>query len=242
MPEAHTNAHHNAHNHNDGTVTVENGYAVWSEHYDSFSNPMTYIVEKHLADMLDMNTSTTGPVLELGCGTGRNLAHMIDLGLSEGIGMDISEDMLNIARQKIQNTSFSVTRHNLNEALPQASGSIGTVLISLVLEHIQDIDRVISEAARVLVPGGQLIIFEIHPFQRLNGRRAHYQDESGEDQFLPSYPHLIKDYVGAAKTAGLLLEHMEEYRSNPELEKEFPKLARYGDMPIVLGLKFRRAF
>ncbi len=221
------------------TVSVETGYAYWSESYDSFSNPMTYLVEKHLSDLVTHDTYDISPVLELGCGTGRNLEHLVRTGASAGMGVDISEEMLAVARKRLQGTEITVERHDLGNGLPLNDASFNTVLISLVLEHIEDIQPVISEAARMLVPNGQLVIFEIHPFQRLNGRRAHYKDESGTDQFLPSHPHLIKDYVQAASLAGLQLERLEEYQGTPELVEEFPKLARYEDTPIVLGLRFR---
>ncbi len=223
----------------DATVSVETGYAFWSESYDSFSNPMTYLVEKHLADLVAHGAHDISPVLELGCGTGRNLEHLMQMGASNGVGVDISEEMLAIARKRLEGTEITVQRHDLSNGLPLNDESFNTILISLVLEHIENIQPIFSEASRILAPNGQLVIFEIHPYQRLNGRRAHYKDGSGTDRFLPSYPHLTRDYVQAARQAGLILDRLEEYQATPDLIDEFPKLSRYGDTPIVLGLRFR---
>lgn len=221
-------------------VSVETGYAHWAQDYDQFANPMTFLVTQALPGLLAGSAQQAGPLLELGCGTGRNLEQLFQAGLSEAIGVDLSSEMLAVAEKKLEARVVRLFRHDLAQALPLNDASVQTVLISLVLEHIEAFQALMAEVARVLQPGGSLLIFEIHPFQRLSGRRAHYQDEHGQDCFLPSFPHLIRDYFHAAQAVGLHLAQLEEYASDAALARQFPKLARYADQPILLGMRFTR--
>lgn len=221
-------------------VSVVTGYAHWAQDYDQFANPMTFLVARALPGLLSISAQQAGPLLELGCGTGRNLEQLFQAGLNEAIGVDLSSEMLAVAEKKLAARAARLFRHDLAQPLPLADASVQTVLISLVLEHIEAFQALMAEVARVLRPGGSLLIFEIHPFQRLSGRRAHYQDEDGQDCLLPSFPHLIRDYFHAAQAVGLQLVQLEEYASDAALTKQFPKLARYADQPILLGMRYSR--
>jgi SAM-dependent methyltransferase len=101
------------------------------------------------------------PVLELGCGTGRVLAHLADLELRL-TGVDNSSAMLERARSRLDGAA----RIHLVEAGMDATSlpdkTYGVVLLALnTLMHASTVDgqrRVLAEAFRVLDPRGQLFI------------------------------------------------------------------------------------
>src|SRR4051812_27626257 len=80
------------------TITTEEGYALWAASYDTFDNPVVAMA----AHALDRTPpSVAGKrVLELGCGTGRNLNELIARGAREYVGLDSSEAMLKHARER----------------------------------------------------------------------------------------------------------------------------------------------
>jgi ubiquinone/menaquinone biosynthesis C-methylase UbiE len=100
-----------------------------------------------------------GDTLEIGVGTGLNLAHYpADVRLT---GVDLSPAMLALARRRAQDLNRHV---ELLEADAQAmsfpDGRFDTVVFSLCLCSIPDDRRAIREGARVLRPGGRLLVIE----------------------------------------------------------------------------------
>jgi len=100
-----------------------------------------------------------GEVLDIGVGTGRNLEHY-----PKGIrltGIDISAPMLDIARHRASRLGREVDlREGDAQALEFANANFDTVVFTLSLCSIPDDGKAISEAKRVLRPGGQLLLLE----------------------------------------------------------------------------------
>lgn len=100
-----------------------------------------------------------GDTLEIGIGTGRNVAfYPAGVRLT---GIDISPAMLALARQRAATLGRAV---NLREgdaaALPFREAGFDTVVLTLVLCSVPDDAVVVAEAHRVLRPGGRLLLLE----------------------------------------------------------------------------------
>lgn len=100
----------------------------------------------------------TGTVVDLGCGTGRVAQHLIDTG-RQVIAVDHSLGMLHKTVDKT-NSDFLVPLMADTRELPLRSHSCDAVLCSGVLHHLPDWERVLQEAARILRPGGRMVIRE----------------------------------------------------------------------------------
>ena len=101
--------------------------------------------------------SARGAVLEIGAGTGINLAHY-----SEGVqvfALDESQDMLATARRKPCRACAAVFQADA-QSLPFASHMFQTVVGTLVFCCIPDPMQALVEARRVLQPGGTLLLLE----------------------------------------------------------------------------------
>jgi len=100
-----------------------------------------------------------GKVLDIGVGTGRNLEHY-----PKGIrltGIDISAPMLDIARHRASRLGREVDlREGDAQALEFANANFDSVVFTLSLCSIPDDGKAISEAKRVLRPGGRLLLLE----------------------------------------------------------------------------------
>lgn len=100
-----------------------------------------------------------GRVLEVAIGTGRNLPHYPPETAVTGI--DLSPAMLAIARQRAQELRRDVDLREGNaERLPFPDASFDTVVCALSLCSIPDPAAAIAEMARVLVPGGTLLLVD----------------------------------------------------------------------------------
>jgi ubiquinone/menaquinone biosynthesis C-methylase UbiE len=100
-----------------------------------------------------------GEVLDIGVGTGRNLAYYPpDVRLT---GIDLSAPMLDVARQRADQLGWQADlRIGDAQALEFADESFDTVVFTLALCSIPDGRTALSEAQRVLRPGGQLLLME----------------------------------------------------------------------------------
>ena len=96
-------------------------------------------------------------VLDAGCGTGRYSLEINERTGANVTGIDFSRGMLSKASQKDKGIWLQGDASNL----PFERAIFDTVIIMLVLQHIDDEPQVISEAKRVLKPGGQLVIVTV---------------------------------------------------------------------------------
>ncbi len=115
-------------------------------------------------------------LLDLGTGTGRIL-EMFGSALERGLGIDLSLDMLLIARARIERAGLrhcSVRQGDIYD-LAVPANSFDVVIIHQVLHFLDDGARAVREAVRVLAPGGRLLVvdFAPHDLEFLREEHAH---------------------------------------------------------------------
>src|SRR5665213_3405887 len=106
-------------------------------------------------------------LLDLGTGTGRML-EMFGPQIERGLGLDLSLDMLAMARDRLEQTGLkncSVRQGDLYD-LPLANDAFDVVILHQVLHFLDDGGRAIKEAARVLRPGGRLLVVDFAPHEQ----------------------------------------------------------------------------
>ncbi len=115
-------------------------------------------------------------LLDLGTGTGRLLELFAPL-YRRAVGIDASSDMLAVARANLDRAGIANAQVRLGDIhhLPFARNSFDVVTIHQVLHYLDDPERAITEAARVLRPGGRLLVvdFAPHDLEFLRQRHAH---------------------------------------------------------------------
>jgi ArsR family transcriptional regulator len=117
-----------------------------------------------------------GRLLDIGTGTGRVL-ELLAPKIRQGLGVDASKAMLALARARLANPDLAHCAVRLADMyrLPLTNGSFDTAVLQMVLHFAEDPAGAVAEAARVLRPGGALIVIDLAPHKRedLTAARAH---------------------------------------------------------------------
>lgn len=192
----------------DAAVEVErvgtvDGYRVWSATYDD-GNSAFDVDEPLVTEIVD--ALPPGVAVDAACGTGRLAALLADRD-HKVIGVDSSPDMLARARTRVPGGDFragDLTR------LPVDDDAADLVVCGLALAHVPDLRPVFAEFARVLRPGGHLVISDMHPERILRGAIPTLRGPDGRPGRLPAHRHLVGDYLRAALPVGLQVRRCAE--------------------------------
>src|SRR5207244_1249791 len=144
-----------------------------------------------------------GRLVDIGTGTGR-MIELFGPRASQAIGIDRSSEMLRLARVKLEAAGIHPSlRQGDMYALPLQDETADSVIIHQVLHYAHSPAAAIAEAARVLVPGGTLLVvdFAAHEREELRATDAHIRlgfDDSA-----------IEGWFGAAGLNVDYVQHLE---------------------------------
>jgi SAM-dependent methyltransferase len=188
--------------------TVE-GYESWAPSYDSPGNALVDREGPYVWSLIDGLLGDRPPrtVLDAACGTGRHALH-VAAGGHRVIGVDSSVAMLDIARSKVPGAEFH--RADLAE-LPLPDDHVDLIVCGLALAHVPDLAPVFAEFARVLRPGGHLVISDARGY--VHGGSLYpivVRRPDGTTGYIPGWIHPTSAYLQAALPLGLQVRHCEE--------------------------------
>jgi len=186
------------------------GYARWAATYDRPGNPLISVEEPAVWALLD--ALPIGRALDAACGTGRHSARLAELG-HEVTGVDGSPEMLEIARAQVPTARF--LPGDLG-ALPVEDGEMDAAVCALALGHGDDLVRPVSELARTVRPGGQIVLSDLHPGLSVTGGQALFTAADGSLAFVREHLHLHGDYLDAFAASGLEVVRCVEPRYGPD--------------------------
>ena len=137
-------------------------------------------------------------LLDIGTGTGR-IVQVCAPRVGRAVGVDLSREMLMVARSNLERAKLRncTVRHGNMYQLPLPGESFDVVTVHQVLHYAEAPAEVIREAARVLRPGGRLVVvdFLAHQVEQLRSEHAH--------RWLGFEPDAVKDWC---REAGLEAE------------------------------------
>lgn len=184
-------------------VDAVTGYRLWSATYDR-PNSAFDLDEPVVGEIVD--SLPVGVALDAACGTGRYARLLAGRG-HRVIGVDGSPDMLALAREKVPQGEFL---HGDLHRLPVADAEVDLIVCALALTHVPALEPVMAEFARVLRPGGSLVIADMHPERVVQGSVPSVRGADGRPGRLTAHRHLIGDYLRAALPLGLHVRRCEE--------------------------------
>jgi ArsR family transcriptional regulator len=110
-------------------------------------------------------------IADLGCGTGA-ISQSLAPFVRRVVAVDESSAMLGAAKKRLHGLGNVDIRNGRLESLPLDDAEADVALLFLVLHYVTDPARVISEAARVLKPGGRLLVLDMMPHDRHDLRQT----------------------------------------------------------------------
>jgi SAM-dependent methyltransferase len=140
------------------------GLAAW---YDAIAQPSADFSRRDLVGLLGRGQ---GLCLDLGCGTGLYGDVLRGAGRTV-VGVDVSRDQLRWAKAREVVAAADASQ------LPFRDASFDDVACIWVHSDLDDLPKVLAEVARVLRPGGRLLLFGVHPC--FNGPCVEVRDDGG---------------------------------------------------------------
>jgi SAM-dependent methyltransferase len=207
------------------------GHADW---YDGF---IGQFAEANSAELTQLLGRGSGHCLDLGCGTGLYLDAIAATGRTV-IGLDKSADQLRVARGRLAQHARrrGALLQGDGATLPFADASFGTVAAIWISTDVDDFGSVLTEAVRVLSPGGLFVFYGAHPC--FNGPQTQLLEDgavvvhtnyrsAGWHQRSPWWEagrvrdrvgmrhHPLAELLGAFIDSGLQIERLAELGRNP---------------------------
>lgn len=230
------------------------------QHYDEIAEGWSDVIDspgrKHILwpAVRDLLPDVAGKrVLDAGCGDGHYSAWLTEQGATV-VGIDASRGMVETARAR-HGDRIEFQRADLAEPLPFDDDSFDVVLCQHVLSHLPDIDTPLREFARILEPGGVLVLSTHHPLRDYLVVRDRDQPDTtdldldptiradtetpdyhaterfevhwGGDDEHPGvyYRRPLKAIIDPLFAAGFSLEALEEPGPDAEFERRHPDVA-----------------
>ncbi len=200
-----------------------------------------------------IKAATPATALDVGCGEGRFCRMMAEQGIVT-TGLDPVPQMIETARQRDRQGDYQL---GFAEAIPHPEAAFDLVVSYLSLIDIDDAAQAISEMARVLTPGGRLLIANLTSFStssNLFGRRTcattgeelrplgnYLETRKGwfewDGMRVQNWHRPLSYYMQAALGAGLSLTHFDE----PQPQSGPPeRIEAYQKMPYLMMMEWQK--
>ncbi len=204
----------------------QQAYNIWAKQYDTNVNK-TRDLEAHALQKV-LENQHFEHVLEIGCGTGKNTEYFLSRR-AHVTGVDFSSEMLEKAKQKFEQKNVEFIETDITKKWNFTNKKYDLVTCSLVLEHIENIDFVFSQAFEALDTGGGLYVGEFHPFRQYQGRKARFETENGVFE-LECFIHHVSEFMQAAQKSGFKIQQLDEWFDNDDRQT----------LPRILSLFFKK--
>ncbi|MYW66942.1 methyltransferase domain-containing protein [Streptomyces sp. SID8379] len=218
------------------------------EHFAVASADHVYNAHTDRPAMLRLAGDVTGlSVLDLGCGAGHYAVELAERGAGRIVGVDGSESMLGIARERLGDRA-ELHLHDLEEPLdflPDASFDLA--LMALVYHHVDAREQLLAGIRRALRPGGALLVSTTHPtadWQYFEGSyHAHDRVEFpiGDGHTITYWRMSLEQFIGELLGAGFVLEELAEPRSTEAgRQVDARRYEKTHNRPTFLAVRLRR--
>ena len=195
-------------------------YDLWSEVYDidgNFLQALDTVEMRTLLPKMQSWISSPPPwkIVDLGCGTGRNMTRLLNIPASTVIGLDASPKMLEIARSKIDEHMAQISKgseaaqaaqlkqYNLlgSDHIPPCALNADALISTLVLEHVP-LPTFFEKASQILKSNGVALVTNMHSDMGAISQAGFVDPKTGEKVRTQSFAHHLDDVIAEAQRHG----------------------------------------
>ncbi len=178
----------------------QEAFERWAPTYDVDPNPHAAL--EYEAVLEAVSPTEADEILDAACGTGRYAKAFRAVG-AEVVGVDFSNAMLTVARQKVPEVDF--VEADIAKPLPFSDARFTKINCAQALKHLKNLEPVMAEFARLLKPGGLFVFSVTHPDMDWTGYELDF--EPGFILSLESdvFHHELPYYQTVLADAGLAL-------------------------------------
>lgn len=193
-------------------------------------------------------------VVDLGCGYGWFYRSAREQGAASVLGMDLSEKMLNKAREMTHDAAIEYRRQNLEQLqLPPASCDLA--YSSLTLHYIEDLARLFATVYQALTAGGQFIFTAEHPIYTAPQHQGWQVDQHGQKSWpvngyqqegrrisnwlaegVIKQHRMLGSYINLLVQQGFIITHLNEWGPSAQQIAENPALDEEKERPMIFIL------
>ncbi len=199
-------------------------------------------------------------ILDLGCGTGEHCKEYIKMGAKEVTGIDISEKMLEVAKEK--NADPGITYLNIPmEDLGKIEGEFDLAISSLAMHYIEDYRGVIKNVYRLLDLDGMFVFSQEHPIVTCHpGGDRWTKDENGHKLYanladygiegerntiwfvegIKIYHRMFSTVINCLVEEGFVIDRITEPEPSKELLQKYPEYYDLFHRPDFLLVRARK--
>jgi cytosine/adenosine deaminase-related metal-dependent hydrolase/SAM-dependent methyltransferase len=213
-------------------VDAHEGYRLWAREYDRGPNPFLALERRFLGTLLPPIHDKV--VLDLGCGTGRWLKYFAEQGPRRLVGVDLSAEMLEIAREKV-GAEAELVEGDCGR-WESSIGEADLVLCSFLLSYVGDLRGLAEQLWRVMGANGSIFVTDIHPETklRLGWRRGFKAD--GESLEIATFDRTLDETVGTFEDCGFEVRALVQPGFGETERAVFAGAGKIGEFERALGL------
>lgn len=198
-------------------------------------------------------------MLDLGCGYGWHCIYAMEHGAKGAVGIDISQKMLEVAKEKTQDVRVSYQCVAM-EDMDFEKESFDIVLSSLAFHYIKDFDVIVKKVASYLKPNGVFVFSVEHPVFTAEGSQDWVYDEQGTIEHFPvdsyyyegqrtanflgepviKYHRTLTSYLDCLLTNGFILERIVEPAPTQHAIEHVPGMKDEMRRPMMLIVKAKK--
>ncbi|MFK2890775.1 class I SAM-dependent methyltransferase [Dyella flagellata] len=218
-------------------------YAMWAPHYPARAhNPVMLAEERAMLGLMPADLNGLN-VLDVGCGSGRYMLHVLRRGASRTIGVDLSSAMLQRACTELTAGRFDAgigLAQGSMTSLPVLDAWADLTVCGLVVGHLERLHDALRELHRVTRPDGIVLCSDFHPIGPALGWQRDFKHD-GQRYAVRHTQHLYSHWHAACAALGWVIEDVLEPMLDPmdiPAEANFDRTALA--VPVALVFRLRR--
>lgn len=229
------------------TLEPFEAYQLWADTYDEIDGNALLAAESSVILPLIAQSKLEGKaVLDACCGTGRYLDVLKRAMPGSLTATDFAPNMIRKVSEKLNGKS-DVRLHVADlEHLPFRGEQFDFILCTLAIDHVENLDGVVTELSRVSKRGGHILISCFHPFGAMLGWQRTFKSKRGngrsESFAVKYYPHSHSDYFSAFQRSGLTITSMHEPKVTEEIRPMYERAGRLDLYERSLGFPLALIF